>query len=268
MLVIADTHVHLYATHPLDRALPRAVRNLHACVARYRRRRGLTSANLPWRGVLCLAERQGEDQFAAWRAHPPSGPGYRLAPHADPGAIILRAGEGEIVILCGRQIVTSERLEVLALGVVGGPADGQPLADTLRAVRDLGTVPVLPWSPGKWSGSRRAQVQQAVTAEEPGRLALADVGMRCHGVPEPRLLVRARRRGFAVLAGSDPLPSPADWGQAGRYGSAAEIAWDDRFPCLSFLAALRNPAIPWIPVGRRNTPWRAVLRQVRHRAGR
>ncbi len=214
-----------------------------------------------------LAERVGEDRLAAWSDALPAGTGFTVSPADERGAFRVETGGRAFDLVAGRQIVTAERLEVLAAGVLTHVDDGQDLEATLEAVRAAGSVPILPWSPGKWTGPRGAAVGRALAAAASGRLALGDVAIRSLGLPEPRWFQAARRNGIAVVAGSDPLPAAGDAKRAGRYASAAEMAWNDRAPRASLLAALANPSIIWVSAGRRDLPWQAVWRQARHMAG-
>ena len=135
-------------------------------------------------------------------------------------------GGAPIFIVAGRQSVTAEDLEVLALGTREHIADGLPLAATVEAARRAGALPVLPWGVGKWTGRRGALVR-AAAADQAGFpcLYLADSGVRPGLLPRPTLIAEAERAGRIALAGSDPLDLGAEEGKAGRFGfvAAAEI---------------------------------------------
>ena len=70
----------------------------------------------------------------------------------------IRPGTLPVLVIAGRQIVSAERIEVLALGTRTQIPDGQPLAATIDAVRADGALAVLPWGFGKWWGARGRMV--------------------------------------------------------------------------------------------------------------
>ena len=59
-----------------------------------------------------------------------------------------------LYVIAGRQIITRERLEVLALCTAKEFADGEEVETVLDKVRRAGGLPVLPWGAGKWWGTR------------------------------------------------------------------------------------------------------------------
>ena len=60
----------------------------------------------------------------------------------------------DLSIVAGRQIVTAENLEILALGFDAGLDDGLPIDEVILAVQAAGALCVLPWGFGKWTGKR------------------------------------------------------------------------------------------------------------------
>ena len=142
MRILADTHVHLYAAYDFGACFRRAFAALRA-------RAGGTEGD--WRGALCLAERAGETLFAALRAGRAAIPGFRVAATDDPAAVTVVAPDhARLAVIAGRQIVSRERIEVLALGADAAVADGAPLDATLAAVRAAGALPVIAGAPGQW----------------------------------------------------------------------------------------------------------------------
>jgi hypothetical protein len=98
------------------------------------------------------------------------------------------------------------------------------------------------WSPGKWTGARGRLVEALVEETPPGGLLLADTALRPRGWPEPRLMRRARAKGFGVLAGSDPLPFPGEERRIGCYATCWEGSFDPERPAASVRAALDTPS--------------------------
>jgi hypothetical protein len=134
-------------------------------------------------------------------------------------ACIARRGDDPpLVLVAGRQIVTGEGLEILALAAPGPFADGLPIEAGIAAVRAAGGIVVLPWGFGKWWGRRGRTIEHCLAGAEPGTLFLGDNGGRLAAAPPPRQFAIAERQGLMILPGSDPLPLAAEHDAVARYG--------------------------------------------------
>ena len=242
MQLAYDTHVHLYPGVDPGALFDAAVRHL---------RRQAPAAN---RFILCLTERAGVFAYEALKTGRLAAPGWRVTPAADPLALHAVAADGALLdLLPGRQIITAERLEILALGADLRMDDGLPAREALGRVREAGAIPVLPWGLGKWLGTRGRLVRQLVDESTPGTLALGDTLLLPRPLPRPAPLRAAARRGFRVLAGSDPLGRPGEENLVGRYGVCAESAFDPDQPARSLLHPLRDPTVPLRLIGQRGS---------------
>jgi hypothetical protein len=164
-------------------------------------------------------------------------------------------------VIAGRQVVTRERLEVLALGTVAPLRDGESIETTLGAVRDAGAAAVLPWGVGKWLGARGAIVARVLADPQWADVFLGDNGNRLTLGPEPPHLTTARRAGRGVLPGSDPLPLPGEETRVGSYGFAVEVALDTLRPAAALLTLLKSGAA-FVTFGRRTALPRFIGRQL------
>lgn len=227
MTVIADTHVHLYPFYD-----PNALIN----GAFHRLARLAPSADFL---ALCLTERSDCHAFREL-------PGDRVEDDA------MRLGGGWI--FSGRQIVTRERIEVLALTTDVDTPDGLELGDTLLRVRNAGGIPVLGWAPGKWFFKRGKLLRALIETASAGEIALGDTSLRPTLWPEPALMRLGRKRGLKVLAGSDPLPFPGEEKYAGTYAISAQAAFNPARPVTSLRAILRDPDVAVELVGTRGGP--------------
>jgi len=145
--------------------------------------------------------------------------GWSVRPTAEDESVrVSRAGETTFVIVAGTQIVTRERLEVLALGSRAEFGSGLSLSEAVSAVAASGAIPVIPWGFGKWWFARGRLVDALLRAPAMPRFFLGDNGGRLQLAPAPRLFHRAAERGVAVLPGSDPLPFPNQVRKVGGYG--------------------------------------------------
>ena len=238
MRIVADTHVHSYPFYDLPRQLGAAVRNLsHAAPDATVR-------------LLCLTERAGQYVFEALASGDVKAPGWTISPAGDGSALTAMRAEHEcLTVLPGRQFVTAERIEVLALGRDLRIEDGLPLDVTLARVREQEVTPVLPWGLGKWWGARGRLVRNVLDTSAPGDVVFADTCLRPALFPTPALLRKARSRGFLILYGSDPLPRPGEEELTGLWASQWEADWDPAHPAATWRRLMRDPAAK--PVGRR-----------------
>jgi hypothetical protein len=218
--LLVDGHVHFHRCFTWHAFLDGASANFAA--ARRDLQMPAESA-----GCLMLTETAGVDSFRALSNDPGlvRANGWTVETRDDL-SVVLNRGTDIIVIVAGRQIVTAERLEVLALGCADIIRDGQPIREVLGQVSGRGAVAVIPWGFGKWWGRRGRIVRGLLNAPEVPSFYLGDNGGRARVWRRPRLFVAADRRGTGVLPGSDPLPLPAHVTRAGSYGFVLDD-WDD-----------------------------------------
>jgi len=254
MRTALDTHVHLHAFYDLAPALESA------------RDRLVRAAGPGGAAGLCLTEAAGCRAFDALRDGSLAAPGWTVVPAADGLALRVNpaaGGEG-LWIVAGRQIVTRERIEVLALGCGVEVPDGLAAEDAVGRVREAGALPVLPWAPGKWFGGRGRRVAALMDRFGPSVLALADTALRPLGWPTPVLIRRGLRDGHRVLAGSDPLPLAGEERRIGCFASVVNGAPAAAAPAASILRMLGPGGPPLRTAGRRPCAVATALRLVRH----
>jgi hypothetical protein len=254
MEFLADTHLHIYPGHDPGITIRSALSGL---------RNAARSSNAPC--ALFLTEGRGHHWFASLKTGGHRLPdAWHVLPTPEPEAVWIDTGNDRVLVLAGRQLVTAERVEILALTLEAAPADGAPAAELMSQVMDQQAVPVLPWAPGKWMFAR-AKVVENLTQLGGERLRLADSSLRCLGWPTPAILSAAR---IPPLAGSDPLPAPGEETLAGSYGIRIQLDFDENAPVSSFRKALCNPATPIDIIGNRNTPLGMFRRLIRHHLGK
>ena len=234
-----DSHVHLYPVYDRTTFFDAAERNV--------RRAGGTV------GVLCLTERPTEDAFDQLRAGHPR-PGAEPWSFEDNGEGITllgrRAGrDGDerirLVLIAGRQVVTAERLEVLAIGLNEAVEEGLSLEKTVLRVQGRGALAVLPWGLGKWTGRRGEAVARMIDRQS-GRggfgtaLVLGDNAGRPGPGPRPPLFDMAAAKRMTLLPGSDPLPIALAQTHACSYGVILGGPFDPDHIGRQVIARLRD----------------------------
>ena len=249
--ILVDAHVHLHACFSPARFFDAAVANM---------RTEATPNGTPAAvaGCLLFTESHGVSAFAELHrraaAGDENGDDYGRwtfeATGEDNSLWAAHTGNSpdRLLLVAGRQLVTRENLEVLALGCVAELDDGMELRAAINATSAAGAVPVIPWGFGKWWGRRGALLATLIddTDAQP-RYFLGDNGGRAAVLPRPALFRRAAQRGVFMLPGSDPLPFAAQVSRAGRCGLRLGIDLDDGQPGARVLEALhrldRQPAI-------------------------
>jgi hypothetical protein len=159
---------------------------------------------------------------------------------AEPESLLVReSGHLRLIIIAGRQVVTSEGVEVLGLLSDRPIADGRTLAETVDLLKQHDALPVLPWGFGKWTMRRGAVVARFLRAH-PREIFLGDNGGRLGGGRIPPLLDEARRLGVPILPGSDPLPFPDQQTRAGSFGFVADVVLPEERPAEGLRRWLRG----------------------------
>lgn len=245
--LVMDAHVHLYPEYDWRVAVRSLAANLGRSAQGPAVLLGLLTEGAGYgffRGVRAAQERYRDGELA-------------LEPCRDPGAIAIRAGDRiAAYLIAGRQIITAERLEVLALGSDADIPDGEPVRRVIERVRQAGAVPVLSWAPGKWFFGRGRVVRQLLESAQPGAFLLGDTALRPKGWGYPALLELGRKRGCKVLCGSDPLPLPGEEGRIGGYGVKVRADFDPDMPAESVKRMLAYGNVFYTPAGTRLCPLR------------
>jgi hypothetical protein len=264
MLIVADTHVHLYPSFDLSVALDAAFENLGKLVGSERREGGTVK-------VVCLTERYDCHMFKALREGRASiDSRYSLHHHGDAVLMVSRdGGEELLLIVAGRQVVTRERLEVLALTTDAEIPDGLSIDETIARVREVGGVPVVTWAAGKWLFRRGRIVRRVLGGAEKGSVVIGDSSLRPAGWREPKTMQLGRARGLRIIAGTDPLPVVGEEWRIGTYGVIGESDFNWRDPLGSIRSLLLSAPSLRI-VGQRGdfkTVWSRLMAHRRTKKG-
>jgi 2-polyprenyl-3-methyl-5-hydroxy-6-metoxy-1,4-benzoquinol methylase len=259
--ILIDAHVHHYPCFDTGAFYRHAEENFAAAA----RELGLGPSTIC---CLLFAETAAEQHVEAL-VRGAGVPGWQIRPTLDPAAIELTgAGRQPLWLIAGRQIVTAERVEVLALLIHTPIAQRRPLEATLDAIRAAGGIAVLPWGFGKWWGARGRLLDRTLETPSRGRFFLGDNGGRALGLPKPRAFEHAARRGIVVLPGSDPLPLPDEASRVASFGFVVEGAFDPARPATSLARILGSLDQQPRSFGHRIGPARSCSHQLRLRAKR
>ena len=224
--ILVDGHVHCHSCFDRDEFFDHAAANMSAAAG--------TGEGVA--RCLMLTESDGAHFFEGLlkMGRAISQNGWEVQPTAeDESVLVSRAGGTTLVVVAGTQIVTRERLEVLALGSRAEFGSGLSLSEAVSAAAAAGAIPVIPWGFGKWWFARGRLVDALLRAPGMPRFFLGDNGGRLRMAAMPRLFHRAAERGVGILPGSDPLPFPNQVRKVGGYGFSLYGAFTPERPAAS-----------------------------------
>ncbi len=229
-VTVLDAHVHFYPQYDEHEFLQSALSN-------FTRLRQMSEVDAdpqtpgfgpePISGILCLTESQQCRWFDGLAATVGQ---WQVSDCGEPYSKLLESPDGErLIAISGRQVITSERLEVLVIGTNSIPEDGQPASRVIEAALADECLVILPWGFGKW-WFQRGRVIAQLMQEYGVRIHLGDNSGRASLLPTPRLLRQGQQQGLKILSGSDPLPLPGEARNVARLGVAFNSSVDANFP--------------------------------------
>jgi hypothetical protein len=266
--MLVDSHVHIHACYELDVMLDAAARNFHGAA--------LPSEPSATRGnpigCLALTETARDHAYAALAGRAPGPFPRRWSVRAtdDEAAVVCVSPAGdEIIVIAGSQIVTAERLEVLALATTRRYPDGRSLPATLEALAADRVPAVIPWGFGKWWLKRGRLLANLLDDSDTRAFFLGDNGGRPALTPRPRLFKEAESRGFRILPGTDLFPYKSQQRKAGSYGFVLDGWKVDTHPAAQLRMHLQrletSPPIYGSRVSAFEFAWLQVAMNVRNR---
>jgi len=240
-----DGHVHYYPNFDRDRFFDSALANFRSAASAH-------ATNTEYAGWLLLAESAGMHYFRLFRdtAGQTAGGVWTIQETGEAESLVARRDTGEgLLLVAGRQVITAEGLEVLALCCDANPDDGRPLRAAVDAARGLDAIVVLPWAFGKWWLRRGDLIDEFVKSAEPTHIFLGDNGGRTRLGPRPRPFRVAESRGIRILPGSDAFPLSFDAGRTGSYGFVIDGTIERSRPAAGLKRLLRNGVETPLPYG-------------------
>lgn len=211
---VADFHLHIYKVYPIEALLRALFANLNRVA-------GVSKE--PVVKAAFLAERRRYRIFHDWHKGLFRVRGFSISPKGPQALEVKTDKDDRLLLFAGRQIATTEGLEILSLCDNRDVPDALPFHDAAALVLEGSGIPVLPWAPGKWGGARQAIVRKGIESMADRGLMLCDSSIRPAFFPEPSLFRLARRLHVPVVAGTDPFPVAGEEAVAGSYASVFEV---------------------------------------------
>lgn len=255
-LMLVDGHVHIHSCFDIELLLDAALNNFQ----------NFSHANAAF--FLALTESKSQNYFHHLHQLAQGNSNTGLTLNAwqimltdEPCSLRAQKSSGEgLYLIAGRQIVTLDGLEVLALLTKETFADGLPIEQTINQVLKSGGIPVIPWGFGKWMGNRGRRLSKLIESSIPG-LFLADNSGRPVFWREPIFFRKAKQQGLGILSGSDPFPFRSEIERPGKAGFSIYGVLNPQKPAASLRKLLlHSDSLPQ-PYGSLETLWRCLRNQ-------
>jgi len=244
-MIIVDAHVHIHDCFNLEKIFDSAHANFKLAAERLGHGNDFT-------GILLLTETSEDNWF------------QRLADYADGKNLPNNKKTGtwafhrtketcslcakyqnakKFLLIAGRQVVTAEGLEVLALCTIDSFKDGTPMVDLIELIKDVEGIPVIPWGLGKWFGRRGNILSDYLATLKDTKVFLGDNSGRPTLLPLPSHFQLAKEKGIHILPGSDPLPFETEFNYVGSFGFIIPVIISEDYPAKELKQTLMKPTL-------------------------
>ena len=261
---LIDGHVHIYDCFDLQALLNSAYENF-ADQANNKDLEG------PFIGVLMLAESEEYPWFLRLQQNAEndttsvstSSVSWQFSSLADDSCAIVaqRRDQELMIIVSGRQIITAEGLEVLALATKETLDNGSQIKDLLQTLHRTNTITVIPWGVGKWLGRRGKILREILRSSINNSFFLGDNGGRPIFWPTPYHIREALSLGIKNLPGTDPLPIASEVSRVGSFGFVLDHKISVQRPAKDIKKLLLSPNVSARSYGTLQRPFRFFINQ-------
>lgn len=235
-LILIDAHIHIHDCFNIEKFFNNAKNN-------FLRQLQLSNSNDHF-AILCLTEshrinyfKQLSEKVGAYNKLN----GWKVDLTSNENVIkLIDNKKFEIFLVAGRQIVTKENLEVLAIGLVEDPEDGQPIEEVINYTANQKSISVIPWGVGKWTGRRKEIVEKIILQSGTFPIYLGDNGNRPFFLKKSDFFDLALKNGILNIPGSDPLPFKNGENKPGSFGFMIDDALDIDKPFDNIYEKIKN----------------------------
>ncbi len=253
--ILFDAHVHIYPEYDIDGAINASLNHMNRIIGKNKLASNTVKMWLLTEGTIY----NGFNQLLALNSE------QYIAEKTGLASLVIRDRQSQnnlLYVLAGRQIVSSDKLEICALATNFNMADRElNTQDTINKVRENGAIAALNWAPGKWFTKRGKIVSNIIETNDPNNLLISETTMRPTIWPTPVLVKQAFRKNFRMIVGSDPLPFSGEESLVGSYISMVQGEFDPQNPEGSIKALLMDPSIKIKRLGKRSGPFIFAKRQ-------
>ena len=262
--IFVDAHVHFHECFDLSIFLESAYDNCKAQTIKEQH-------HDPFVGVLLLTESAWDHWFHQLTSYadknqtfPHHSHGHWSFHHTNEDfTLFARSTQGAtLLIAAGRQIVTKEKLEVLALLTGQIFQDGIDIEEAITQVKHSGGIPVIPWGFGKWWGTRGKLLSELMQSSVMTGVFLGDNSGRPSFLPYPSQFTLANKQGIRIFPGSDPLPFASENWRPCSVGFSAHGELDEVRPGADLNRLMQDPHASITPYFRHEQVYRFIRNQV------
>lgn len=244
--ILVDGHVHIHGCFDLQALFESAQHNFRNAASTL----GLGSQ---FSAVLLLTESHNANYFSSLRQSAMSKSlvdGWRFQPTLEPESLVAISPAGfQLTIIAGRQIITAERLEVLAVCTDELFDDGGMASEVIDSISAANGIAIVPWGFGKWTGRRKEVINRLMGDFAERQFHLGDNSGRISVWREPSQFGRARSRGQRIFRGTDPMPFPGQEKRVGKFGFCINGPFSKSGPAASLRSLLSSGEIQPISYG-------------------
>jgi hypothetical protein len=237
--LMIDGHVHVYDCYDLGLFFKTANAYLDYYYG------SLYANGIPHAKLLLLTEAKTNDFFSKWQQDGAfeNEAGYTFVPTEEESLRLEKEGKLQCFLVRGRQVITRENLEILAIGSGPDVKDGLPARDVIDTLVERKQPAVLAWGVGKWLFKRGNVIKDLIESYRTPYLFAGDNSGRPTFWPTPSRFKQAQALHMAMLNGSDPLPFDSEVHKPGSFGSTLEGSFDPARPFHSLRELLTTPNI-------------------------
>ena len=213
-MILTDAHAHFYPHYQLDEFISSAFKNFIAA------ERTLGESDTTF--LLFLTEVSASNHFSEIKTSKRSTARWFSEKTEEACSFQLFHSDYHnrgMIVISGEQLVTKEKIEVLAIGYSNDIQSGLTLKTTVSSVLDLGGIAIVPWGVGKWLGRRGKIIEELRATNTNPLLFLGDNGSRPTFWPESRFKGGERALPPRLLSGTDPLPLEKEERRVGTFGT-------------------------------------------------
>lgn len=262
--IFIDAHVHFHECFDLSIFLQSAYDNCNVQATKDQHQG-------PFVGVLLLTESSWDHWFQQLASYadmnqtvPHHSHGYWNFHHtAEDFTLFSQSTQGAtILIVAGRQIVTKEKLEVLALLTSRSFQDGIDIEEAIKQVKQSGGIPVIPWGFGKWWGTRGKLLSKLMQSSVMKDVFLGDNSGRPSFLPYPSQFTLANEQDIRIFPGSDPLPFASENCRPCSVGFSIHSELDENYPGRDLKHLMQDTSTSITPYFRHERMYRFIRNQV------
>jgi hypothetical protein len=241
-MIFVDSHVHIHNCFDIIYFLSSALLNFKKAAARKGQGEEYTAAIILAQGKERTGFQEIINLFEKKDSKISKSKNGWTFNHTDENCSIYVKDKNEkgFFIIGGRQIVSAENLELLALCTNEYFEDGIPLKELIRTVKGNKGIPVVPWGFGKWVGKRGLILEKLIEDVDSLDFFLGDNSGRPRFWPIPHHFKLAHELDIRILPGSDPLPFKSEYYRAGSFGFFMDGTLTSTNPAIELKNKLEN----------------------------